>query len=151
MKLLNRLIASICLLTATSVASAAGNGIGLDLIRMVDSGQYVGDSFNIFYQRPLSSGSAVVFTLALADNDDTMIEAAFKAYTSSYMSGVYYQAGAAIFDTNAGSDLGISGAIGYEASPAQGFVFFGAVKATLLPGNGNAMQYSPMLGAMFAF
>jgi len=137
------------LLMTSQFTFAAGNAVGTDFIRMLDSGQIVGNSFNIFYQKPLVKGNAAWFGLALANNNDLMLEAAYKAYTGSYMSGVYYQAGIGVFDTVNNDNIGLTGAIGYESSPAPGFLFFGTVKGMVVPNNG--FQYTPMLGAMFVF
>lgn len=153
MKAILKLLVPVFLLTLTGVASAAGSAIGTDMIRMLDKSQAVGSSFNIIYQRPLTAGNAAVFNLAIADNNDMMLEGSFKSYTGAYMAGIYYQAGVALIDAGNNTDLGFSGAIGYESSPATGFLFFGTVKGMVVPGNnpGNGFQYTPMLGAMFVF
>lgn len=137
------------LLVSSQFTFAAGNAIGTDFIRMLDNGQVIGSSFNVIYQKPLPKGNAGWFNLALADNGGLLLEGAYKSYTTNYMSGVYYQAGLVFYDTTNNTDIGLTGAIGYESSPAPGFLLFGTVKGMVVPN--NAFQYTPMLGAMFVF
>lgn len=143
------LVLATLLMTAAG-SQAAGRAVGTDVIRLVDQGQALGDTLNVFYQTPMSAGSAAVFTLALDSSDRFMLEGALKSYSGGYMNGVYYQVGAAFYETVNNSDFGLHAAIGYEQSPATNFLFFGAVKANMLL-DGDVIEYNPMLGAMFVF
>ncbi len=143
-------IISLILIGFSSSAWSAGVGIGTDIIRLIDKGQYLGEAANIFIQIPLQKSTAAVITLAEDDADNTMLEGAYKAYGAKYMHGIYYQVGGAFYDFADNNEIGIHGAIGYEKSPAKNFLFFGTVKATKIL-DIDGIDYTPMLGAMFVF
>lgn len=147
---LKHALVGVGLLSAASFSQAAGNALGTDVIRLVDEGQAMGDTLNVFFQKPLSSGSALTLGMAIDNNDAFMMEGTFKSYSGGYMNGIYYQAGLAFYNYPNNSDLGLSGSIGYEHSPATNFLFFGAVKGTLLM-EADFIEYTPQLGVMFVF
>ncbi|WP_428241619.1 hypothetical protein [Gynuella sp.] len=147
---ITRWFLALLVITTGSSAFAANKAIGTDVVRILDEHQVVGEAFNLFYQHGLARNSAVVFSVARDSDKDMMLEGAFKAYSGAAFSSVYYQVGGNLFDYNDDSELGIHAAIGYERSPARNFVFFGTVKVTIMP-DSDYTQFSPMLGAMFAF
>ena len=99
-------------------------------------------------QTSLSATSALTFDLEF--DDLNRFEVGYKAYSSRYHSGVYYQAGVAVHDTGNSNEIGLNAKIGYEHSPARNFVFFGAVQGEYLF-TSKQMVYTPMLGAMISF
>ncbi|AJQ96150.1 hypothetical protein [Gynuella sunshinyii] len=147
---ITRWFLALLVLTTGSSAFAANKAIGTDVVRILDENQVVGEAFNLFYQHGLARNSAVVVSVARDADKDMMLEGAFKAYSGAAFSSVYYQVGGNLFDYDDDSELGIHAAIGYERSPARNFVFFGTVKVIIMP-DSDYTQFSPMLGAMFAF
>lgn len=142
------LICSLLPLSTPTIAS--GFAIGTDAIRFIDEGQFFGEAANGFIQIPLSSGNATVITIASDKDDNNMVEGAFKAYSGNYMQGVYYQAGGALYEFPGDDEISFHGAIGYEKSPADHFLYFGAVKATKIL-DYDTIDYTPMLGIMLTF
>lgn len=137
------------LMLASLSAQAGGRALGTDFIRMLDNGQPVGGSFNVIFQRPMSTGRIMVFGLALADNDDMMFEVGLKNYVSELSTGVFYQLGLALVDQRNNTDMGFSAAMGYEQATSNNLSFFGTVKTLYVPNNG--FNYSPVLGVLWAF
>ena len=117
--------------------------MGTDAIRILEDG-----AFNLIVQSSLSPTSAVTFDVELDDRN--RFEVGYKAYSSRYHSGVYYQAGLGLHDAGDGNEIGISAKIGYEHSPARNFVFFGTVQGEYLF-TASKMVYTPKLGAMLTF
>ena len=146
----SKFIIAALLMCCGVAANAKGQAIGTDLIRWLDEGQLVSEAANVFYQHPLSKSTAAVFTWASGDGDTSMLEGAFKSYRGGYMSGTYLQVGGALFNLPNDDEIGLHAAIGYESSPAKGFLFFGTVKATKVL-DVDGIGYTPMLGAMFVF
>jgi len=126
-------------------ASAAGNAIGTDLIRWLDS-----DTASLVYQRALTRVSAVQLQFGYNDSNNISIGAGYKAYTGGYHSSVFYQAGGTVYGRQDDTNLGLSIEIGYERSPARNVVAFGSVKAEYQSLT-EVFTYEPTRGVMLAF
>lgn len=146
MSTLNKALLRILLLSAVSPGSwAAGNALGTDLIRWLDT-----NYANVFYQSALTRNSAAQVQIGADDNENFLIGAGYKAYAGGYHSSVFYQAGGTLFTDQNDSDFGLSLEIGYERSPARNFVTFGSVKVEYRT-QSEQLHYLPTLGLMIAF
>jgi len=140
---MKKLLLGLACIVGLSTAQASGIAFGSDAIELLDNRQ-----FNIFAQNALNDKSALVVSAAISSATD--LEVAYKAYTSNMYDSVYYQLGGVVtgVGSDANTEFGISGKIGYEHSPALHFVFFGNVTATYMF-DSNDIQYTPELGLMF--
>ncbi|BCE01955.1 hypothetical protein [Marinicellulosiphila megalodicopiae] len=141
---MKKLLLGLACFVGMSTAHASGIAIGTDAIKLLDQ-----KKFNIIVQNALSTKSSLIFNLAVGDGTD--LELGYKAYTTEMFTSVYYQFGGLINNLgNDNNDLGITGKIGYEHSPALHFIFYGNVTGTYML-DSNDIFYTPELGAMFSF
>lgn len=141
---------------ALPLSSFAGtqHSIGVDLIRTVDQAQY--DAlFNINYQFSLNTQSALVASLS-GDDDITIAEIGYKYYIEKYFDGPFAQVGFNVGDYDGDTEIGVSGALGYEKSIVRHLVLSCAVEMVVGTMDNYATGdhdpiFRPILNVVFAF
>lgn len=130
------------------------HSLNIDVIRIADEAQYRG-LMNIYYQCSLDKHSAVVIGLSNG-HDVTLFEGAYKYYIAKYFDGPFAQAGLVIGDYDDDTEVGVTGALGYEMSLTRHLVVSGAVEMTVgsmdhpVTGDRDPI-FRPILGLTFAF
>ncbi len=111
---------------ATQATAATSHAFGYDVFRQIDRTFDDGQA-NLTYQVSVGRRSALVAGFALGD-DYQVYEAGFKRYNEKYLSGTFFQLGAAYWrgDVN-DSDLGADLRLGYELPVNRWMVLSGAV------------------------
>ena len=110
----------------TQATAATSHAFGYDLLRQLDRTFDDGQA-NLSYQVSVGRRSALVAGFALGD-DYQVYEAGFKRYNEKYLSGTFFQLGAAYWrgDVQA-SDLGADLRLGYELPINRWMLLSGAV------------------------
>jgi hypothetical protein len=135
------------------------NAIGIDLVRLIDQGQFEpdGGTMNLFYQRYLTKESALLIGYAWGEMS-SIPEIAYKIYPQGYLNGSFWEIGLTTIDvdgTDYENDPAVLGAFGYERSPAENVIVSGSVKALAgidHPHTGeNDIVFQPSLSVMFSF
>jgi len=140
---------------AAQASAATSHALGYDAVRQldksVDDGQY-----NLAYQISVGRRSALVAGFALGD-DYQVYEAGFKRYNEKYLSGTFFQLGAAYWrgDVN-DSDLAADLRLGYELPVNRWLVATAAVSAVYgidhpATGKSDDLLFRPHLGFMIHF
>lgn len=156
------IVATIAMAAITSPTAAADHdlhAIGIDLVRLIDNGQFEPDdgTLNLFYQGYLTTKSA--WTLGYAWGERSSIpEVTYKIYNQEFQAGTFWQIGITSVDvenTIYDNDIAVLGAFGFERSPAQNIVISGAVKALVgidHPDTGEKdIVFLPSLSVLFTF
>lgn len=154
------LAAALALALAAPSASAQDNhAIGLDMVRLLDNGQFEPDDgvMNFFYQGYLTGNSA--WTAGYAWGEKSSIpEVTYKIYTQGYQAGSFWQIGLTTVDvegTTYDTDPAVLGAFGFERSPAEHVVISTSVKALVgidHPRTGEKdIVFLPSLSVLFTF
>jgi len=145
----------IIIAASTLTAQAAFNGIGLDIIRLVDKNQDNGMA-NVHGQIGLTSDTALALGYASGDNL-LILECGIKYYFSSYFDGVFLQFGLGYYDHDQnGDDFGFVTALGYE-QPLNNFLAVSwAIKMTAevdaeIIGYPETPVFQPAMSVMFTF
>jgi hypothetical protein len=133
---------------------AAGHGIGIDLIRLVDENQD-GGMVNVHGQVGITADTAL--SLGYAKGDDlTIIDAGVKYYFGRYMNSPFIQLGAARFDHDIGTDTGFAGSLGLEHMLTSHIGFSSAVRVIAgvdreIAGYPASPLFQAVFSLMFAF
>lgn len=107
---------------------AAGHGIGIDLIKLVDENQD-GGMWNVHGQAGI--GGDIALHLGYARGDALrIVDVGVKYYFGRYMNSPFIHLGAGHFDHDAGSDTGFIGALGLERMLTTHIGFSSAAKIT---------------------
>lgn len=136
-------------------SAGTSHAFGYDAVRQldksVDDGQH-----NLSYQISVGRRSAMVAGFALGD-DYQVYEAGFKRYNEKYLSGTFFQLGAAYWrgDEN-DSDLVADLRLGYELPLSRWMVASAAVSAVYgvdhpSTGKSDDILFRPHLGLMIHF
>lgn len=160
MKALLPAVALAALLPLAGTAEArALHAVGLDMVRLLDKGQFEPDdgTLNLFYQGWLSDNTG--WTLGYAWGEQSSIpEIGYKVYNQAYQAGTYWQIGLATVDvegTDYNHDLAVWGSFGFERSPVANVVISGSAKAMVgidHPRTGEKdIIFLPTLSVMFTF
>ena len=149
------ILAGMILLVLTLPGQAAGHGIGLDVVKLVDQNQD-GGMFNVHGQVALTGDTAV--SLGYAGGDDlTILDAGIKHYFGRYMDSLFLHFGIGYHDHDRhGSDLGFIAALGYERKLATYLAVSGSVKMVAgvdeeVIGYPETPVFQPTLSIMIAF
>ncbi|SFC51545.1 hypothetical protein SAMN05660443_2931 [Marinospirillum celere] len=140
---------------SSQAVAATSHAFGVDGLRLldksVDDGQY-----NLSYQISVGRRSALALTGAWGD-DYQVYEAGFKRYNEKYLSGTFFQLGAAYWrgDVNS-SDLAFDVRLGYELPLTRHLVASAAVSAVYgvdhpTTGKDGDILFRPHLGLLFHF
>lgn len=135
--------------TCVFYSQAAGHGIGIDLIRVIDENQD-GGMWNIHGQAGI--GGDIALHLGYARGDAlTIVDVGVKYYFGRYMNSPFIHLGAGHFDHDAGSDTGFIGALGLERMLTPHIGFSSAAKITT-GANHDYLGYpeSPIFQATFS-
>lgn len=154
--------ATLAVLAFVPAAEAAGtrhHAIGMDMVRLIDNGQFEPDdgTINLFYQGYLTQQSA--WTVGYAWGERSQIpEFTYKIYNQAYQAGTFWQVGVTsvdVEDTQYDNDLAVLGAFGFERMPADNLVVSGSVRALVgidHPDTGEKdIVFLPSLSLVFAF
>lgn len=154
-------LAAALALSSPLAAAAEGDqhAVGIDLVRLIDKGQFEPNdgTLNLFYQGYLTKTSA--FTLGYAWGPKSSIpELTYKIYTQKYLSGPFFEIGAAtvyVKGTEYNNDPAVLGAFGMDYVPAEHLVVTTRVKAMAGIDNPHTGQkdilFLPSLSVMFTF
>lgn len=105
---------------------AAGHGIGIDLIRLVDENQDDG-MLNIHGQIKFADDIALCAGYAKGD-EVALSDVGVKYYLGRYMDSLFLQAGICFFRHDAGNDNGFVGAFGLDYKLMQHLAFSSAFR-----------------------
>lgn len=144
---------------AEQKTTASHHAIGLDIVRLLDNGQFETDqgTLNLFYQGYLTKNTA--WTLGYAWGDLSSIpEVTYKIYSQGYQNGSFWQIGLTSVDVETtvyNGDIAVLGAFGFERSPAERVVVSGSVKTMVgidHPKTGSKdILFLPSLSVLFTF
>ncbi|WP_162299743.1 hypothetical protein [Marinospirillum perlucidum] len=143
-------------LVASSQAVAENShALGYDVLRQVDQ-SVDGGQVNLNYQLSLGRRSGLV--LGLASGDDFQVaEVAFKRYNEKYLSGTFFQLGAAYWDNGEEvSELVTDLRLGYELPLTPWMVASAAISGIYgldhpMTGKSGDPLFRPHLGVMIHF
>ncbi|MDR9469144.1 hypothetical protein [Marinospirillum sp.] len=147
------LVLSLGVVAQTSAATS--HAFGYDAVRQLDKSVDDGQ-LNLSYQLSLGRRSGLVLGAATGD-DYQVFEAGFKRYNQKYLSGTFFQLGAAYWDGDqASSDLGADLRLGYELPLNRWMVASAAVSAVYgvdhpVTGKSDDILFRPHLGLMIHF
>ena len=105
---------------------AAGHGIGIDLIRLVDENQDDG-MLNIHGQIKVADDIALCAGYAKGD-EVVLSDVGVKYYLGRYMDSLFLQVGICFFRHNAGNDNGFIGAFGLDYKLMRHLAFSSAFR-----------------------
>lgn len=160
---MNKLLPAAALAALLPLATAADarglNAVGLDMVRLIDNGQFEPDdgTLNLFYQRYLTKQSALTLGYAWGERS-SIPEIGYKIYNQGYQDGSFWQIGLATVDVDGTAynhEVAVWGAFGFERSPAESLVISAAVKA--MAGidhpmtNEKDIVFLPSLSVLFTF
>lgn len=147
----------------SSVSLAEGgqkHSIGMDFVRLIDKGQYEPNEgvINFLYQGSLTSRTAWQFGAATGD-EATILDLGYKIYTGGYLQGAFWQLGLTYVDVKDSNtydnDVGFTGQVGIEHSPAEQVTVSVGARMTLLlehPSTGEKDPFfTPVVAVLYTF
>lgn len=150
--------------STTSSGGGSHHAIGLDLVRLLDNGQFEPNDgvLNLFYQGYLTRNTG--WRAAYAWGEQSKIwEVGYKIYNQGYQNGTFWEVGVTSIDVDGSvapkydGDIAVLGAFGFERTPAEHVVVSGAVKALVGVDHPHVRPpqkdiiFLPSLSVMFTF
>lgn len=139
----------------SQAAAATSHAFGFDAMRQLDKSVDDGQ-FNLSYQVSVGRRSALVGGFATGD-DYQVYEAGFKRYNEKYLSGTFFQLGAAYWrGDEQDSELAADLRLGYELPLSRWLVASAAVSAVYgldhpVSGKSEDLLFRPHLGLKVHF
>jgi hypothetical protein len=154
---LKKKTAAVLLAALAAVCAApaqASNGLGIDVIRLIDENQADGMA-NLYWQHRLAGGGALILGYSSGDNLN-IVDFAYKHYLGRYADSLFLQAGLGYYDGRDDDDLGFVGSLGYERRLGKHLVASGSVRMIAGVDEAVARQgamplFQPTLGLMLTF
>jgi hypothetical protein len=120
------LIIALAVVVFALPGQAAGHGIGIDLIRLLDENQD-GGMLNIHGQIKVADDIALCAGYAKGD-EAVLSDVGLKYYLGPYMNSLFLQAGICFFRHDTGNDNGFIGAFGLDYKLMQHLAFSSAFR-----------------------